>query len=256
MPYLPTPCGPIFYLSRGESSPVLLALHGAGGTSRHWGYQLAALHTTARVIALDLPGHGRSPGVPPQTIPELAACVLGCLDSLDLDRVVLLGHSMGGAIAQWLALHHPQRVGGLVLIATGARIRVPAHILERLSSDWTATTRWIVEMAYPPGTPAPILDAATTELRRTDPLALDADYRACAAFDLTADLHRISKPALVIAGKYDRLTTADESQALTRMLPESQLIAVPRAGHLPMIEQPNAVNVAIRAFVTELVGKR
>lgn len=247
MPVVATPFAPIFYLSRGQSLPALVAVHGAGGSSRHWGYQLSGLSDLAQVIALDLPGHGRSIGPQHSTVDEAAERVLALLDGLGIERAVLMGHSMGGATVQTIALRAPERVAGLVLVGTGARLRVHPTILSGILDDWLATTRLITEWSYAPQTAPAQLARATEELRATAPAVLHADYRACDGFDLIAEAARIDVPTLLIVGAQDRMTPPKYSEFLARTLPDARLVLVPDAGHSVMIEQPQPVNAAIRA---------
>jgi pimeloyl-ACP methyl ester carboxylesterase len=252
MPDIMTIYGPVFYLSRGTNAPPIVAIHGAGGLGRYWGNQLARLSDVARFVTFDLPGHGRSTGPTHRTIEEGAQRVIAIMNVLGLKQAVLMGHSMGGAIAQWLALHQPNRVEGLVLVGTGARLRVHSSILEGIYSDWNATTRLIAQWYYAPGTSPLVLDAATADLRQTDPDLLHSDYAACNAFDVMNEAGTIEVPALVVVGEHDRMTPPRYAEFLASTLPRAELAVIPQAGHMVMIEQPNAVNVAVRTFVERL----
>lgn len=248
MPYIDTAYGAIWALRRGSGAPPLVAVHGAGGTSRHWGYQLRGLADRTTVYALDLPGHGRSAGPQHESIAAGAAWVLAWLDRQAIARAVLMGHSMGGAIVQTIALDQPERVAGLVLVGTGARLRVHPAILTGIPAAWEPTTRQITEWSYAPDAAPALLAAATAELRRTSPAVLLADYQACDRFDRMAEIERIVAPTLVIVGAEDRMTPPKYAEFLARRLPDAQLVVVPGAGHNVMIEQPARTNDAIRAF--------
>lgn len=249
MPYVTTRFGAIFYLARGSADVALMAVHGAGGTSRHWGHQLGALNDIARVIALDLPGHGRSAGRAQASVAAATQCVLATMDALDLPRAVLAGHSLGGAIAQSVALTAPERCAGLVLIGTAARLQRPA-LLDSLRQDWLATTQRLTQLVYAPGTPAAILEAATVDLRKTSPNTLDTDYASASAADLTEYAQFIVQPTLIIVGAEDRLTPPAAVARLAAALPDADMVLVPRAGHMALIEQPQLVNTAIRTFLS------
>lgn len=255
MPYAATAFGPIFYLSRGHGQPPLIAVHGAGGTSRHWGYQLSGLSDLTGVVALDLPGHGRSSGDTHTSVAEGAQRVRALLDALGLERAVLMGHSMGGAIVQTLALHDPHRVAGLVLVGTGARLRVHPTILSGIVEDWAATTALITAWSYAPGQTPAVLEQATAALRATPPAVLHADYSACDRFDAVAEISRIAVPTLIVVGAQDQMTPPKYAEFLARTLPQTQLVVVPGAGHSVMIEQPQPVNATIRASWRWLTGQ-
>jgi pyruvate dehydrogenase E2 component (dihydrolipoamide acetyltransferase) len=155
------------YARRGDEAPdktPVLFLHGFGGDLDNWLFNLDAVAAVAPVIALDLPGHGQSDARLPggATLPELAGFVLHFLDSLDVERVHIVGHSMGGSIAAQMALAAPQRVAALVLIATaglGAEIntgytegfiaaatrRELKPVLEQLFADPTLVSRQMID---------------------------------------------------------------------------------------------------------------
>jgi pimeloyl-ACP methyl ester carboxylesterase len=252
MPDIMTNYGPVFYLDRGSSAPPIVAIHGAGGLGRYWGNQLVGLSRQVRFVAFDLPGHGRSTGPTHTTIVEGAQRVEAMMDVLKIKQAVLLGHSMGGALALRLAQQQPDRVHGLVLVGTGARSRVHPRILDGIHADWNATTRLITEWSYAPGTSPLVLDTATADLRDVDPRVVHSDYAACNEFDMMSEIGNIAAPALVLVGEHDRMTPPAYAQHLVRSLPNAVLEVIPNAGHMAMLEQPQAVNDAICRFVRSL----
>src|SRR5512133_3755617 len=108
--------------------PPLVLVHGAGAASDDWPPELRAL-PGRRVLAVDLPGHGAAPGPAPGSVAAFASAVEALLDAHGIASAVIAGHSMGGAIALTLALERPARVAGLVLVSTGARLRVAPEAL-------------------------------------------------------------------------------------------------------------------------------
>ncbi|NTW97360.1 MAG: alpha/beta fold hydrolase, partial [Oscillochloris sp.] len=129
MPTLETATGLVFYATHGEAGPALICLHGAGGSHSHWGHLLGGLADCARVFAPDLPGHGRSAPPGRATVDGYVEFLFEFMDALGLERALLAGHSMGGAIALAAALARPGRVAGLALLGSSARLRVlPALI--------------------------------------------------------------------------------------------------------------------------------
>ena len=113
-------------------APPLLLIHGSGGDRLHWPPQLRRLDTP--VYGLDLPGHGESPGEGERAIQAYVDHIIRWMSGLEIPQAIWCGHSMGGAIAMTAALASPEQVAGLVLVGTGARLRVSPDILE-LSAD-------------------------------------------------------------------------------------------------------------------------
>ena len=125
MPAINLPDGTLYYAQSHPDAtafPPLVLVHGAGGSRLDWAPELRRL-PDARVIALDLPGHGKSTAPGRNTLDAYARDVAALLDALALDRAVIVGHSMGGGVAQLLALDWPERIAGLVLLGTGASCR-------------------------------------------------------------------------------------------------------------------------------------
>ncbi len=239
----------IFFSRRGSQHEChILFVHGAGGTHNIWGHQVANLHGVD-ALALDLPGHGRSTGNGRDTIPDYVEVVLRFLDAVGLDRVIVTGHSMGGAVAQMLALTYPDRVEGLVLVGTGARLRVTPVILEVVKSDLQEAVRNLVSFAYGPNASPELVDQGTREWMANRPEVFHGDFTACDRFDIMTRLGDIACPTLVITGTEDRLTPPKYAIYLRDHIPGAELVLVEGAGHMVMVEKPEAVTAAIQTFV-------
>jgi pimeloyl-ACP methyl ester carboxylesterase len=212
----------VAWLEAGAGRPLVL-VHGAGGSAELWPRQLDELADVAQLLAPDLPGHGPLGGRGRPSIAAYAEWLDGFLDAVAGEPAVVVGHSMGGAVAQTLALLRPERLAGLVLIATGARLRVVARLVELLRH-------------------AP---------REGPPLVTLGDYLACDRFDVRERLAAIRTPTLVVAGAEDRLTPLRYARFLAETIPGARLVEIEAAGHFPQLEQPGPVNAAIRAFLAE-----
>jgi len=249
MPYVTMGDQRLFYSHRGHTGPAVVFIHGAGGDHTVWVYQMAGLAAQARLYALDLPGHGRSPGPGATTIAAYAHFVVTFLDTLRLAPAFLIGHSMGGAIAQQVALDHPGRVAGLGLVATGARLRVAPVILETIQNDYPAAIQMIGMWAYGPGTPADLITRGQKQMQAVPATVVHGDFLACDAFDRRSRLREITCPAVIICGEADQLTPVKFSVFLQENLTGARLTLLPGAGHMVMLEQPDAVNTALIALI-------
>lgn len=244
---------PAGWLEAG-TGPPLVCVHGAGGAADIWVRQLEGLAGVARVIAPDLPGHGPGDGPGRQSVGAYADWLAAFLDARALARPILAGHSMGGAIAQTLALERPARLGGLVLVATGARLRVLPRLLELLRDRPPEGHDLIGALSYAPATPRERVATADRALRETAPLVTLGDFVACDRFDVMARLGDVRVPTLIVAGLEDRLTPVTYGRRLAAAIPGARLVEVEGAGHFPQLEQPDAVNRAIREFLAELAA--
>jgi pimeloyl-ACP methyl ester carboxylesterase len=232
----------IYYAARGEGGAPIVLVHGAGSNHLIWNSQLAALAGTARAYALDLPGHGRSRGVGRSTVRAYADTVSSFLDAVSLESAIIAGHSMGGAIAQTLALENPERVRGLVLVGTGARLRVLPAFLEGSASDFANIANHFNAAEFAPTTDARLKELSEQQLLACDPLVFHADLLACDSFDALARISGIGAPTLVVCGAQDWMTPVKYSQYLASKIPHAELRLVEGAGHMTMIEKPEEVS--------------
>jgi pimeloyl-ACP methyl ester carboxylesterase len=242
----------IYYIQHGTRGVPIVFIHGAAGSHLVWGRQVHVLGEIARAVALDLPGHGKSDPRGRDSVDAYREMVLGLLDALAFDRAVIVGHSMGGAIAQMLALSHPDRVAGLGLVGTGARLRVLPAILDGVLNDFDSTARLVVEYSYAPGADASLRQLAEEQFRACALTVTHGDFAACNAFDIIARVAEIRAPTLIVCGSADQLTPIKYSEFLAAKIPQARMAAIEGAGHSVMIEKPDAVNRALAEFVARL----
>ena len=247
MPHLTVNGETVYYAhrqSRKASRAALVFIHGAGGSHQVWLCQVRGLAQVSS-YALDLPGHGQSAGQGPDSIATYADWLSAFLDAAGLERAVLVGHSMGGAIALDMALRCPERVAGLGLVATGARLRVAPAVLEGLRSDPAAAVRLIGEWAYGPQAPPEMIRLGEEQIAATPPEVLYDDFAACNAFDVTGRLSEITTPTVVVCGSEDRMTPPKYAAYLRDSIPGAALHLVEGAGHMVMLEKPEEVTAIL-----------
>ena len=227
----------------------LVFVHGAGADHTLWGYVARALQRH-RVMAVDLPGHGRSTGPAYDEIGALAAALHAFLDRVLDQPAVLMGHSMGGAVALMTALTYPEAVARLGLIGTGARLRVHPHLLEMLErGDKRAAVAWVLEGAFASGVHPALVEKTRQVMLSCTLETLRRDFLACDRFDVMNRLEEIEHPALVVGMEEDRLTPLKYARYLLDHLPHAEMVTIPDSGHMVMLEQPVALIKAVDGWL-------
>ena len=249
-------------------SPPWLLLHGIGGDRGGWDAVGAALAAGGRtVLAVDFPGYGLTPTLQAYDLAGLADAVRRLLDHLAVPAAVLVGHSMGGMVAQEVAARWPERVAGLVLACTS-----PAF--GKADGDWQRgflaarfapldagvgmaglAVQLVPAMVGPAAAPGRV--AAAQGLMAGVPEATyRAAVRALLPFDRRAALPAIAVPTLVITGEHDRTAPPEVARRMAERIPGAALAIVPGAGHLLPIEQPQAFADAVAALPVALGAGR
>jgi pimeloyl-ACP methyl ester carboxylesterase len=226
-------------------------VHGAGGSHQNWLYQVRDLPQSS-TRAVDLPGHGRSEGAGRDSITAYGDWLVAFLDAAGLERVVLVGHSMGGAIALDVALRYPSRLSGLGLVATGARLRVTPVILDGIRQDKDAAVDLICQWAFGPEAPAEMVRLGRRQMGETSADVLYGDLVACDAFDVSSRLAEILSPTLVLCGTRDQMTPSKYAIYLRDHIAGADLHLIEGAGHMVMVERPHAVGQALSTFLKKL----
>jgi pimeloyl-ACP methyl ester carboxylesterase len=233
-----------------DNRPPVILLHGAGGIHLSWPPQIRRL-AGEKVYAPDLPGHGKSEGAGRQSIDEYADDVIAFMKEMKIHEAVIVGHSMGSAVALTLALKHPKQVLGLGLLGSGSKLRVSQTLLETVGNPnmFEAAVDMVNENCFSADAPQNLLELSRRYMLGMRPPVLSGDFLACNEFDVTSQLGKINVPTLIICGAEDRMTPVKLSELLQNGIVNSQLHILENAGHMVMLEQPNEIADLLKKFI-------
>ena len=236
---------PVHYKERGpDDAPVLVMVHGAGGSSLTWLMQLQNLSQKLRCVALDLNGHGETPDrkekdVTRSYLKDIAGIVKR------YDSPVVMGHSMGGALTQIYALEHPDELKGIILVGTGCRLRVHPMIYDLLENDFEGYVDAAGRLMFHEATSDTVIQSSKEEIRKCDPKTIERDFDVCDCFDIMEKATGVKVPSLIIVGEDDQMTPVKYSDYMNERFPNSTMKVIPKAGHSVMLEQHEKFNAAI-----------
>lgn len=230
------------------SRPVLVFVHGSGGCGAHWCYQTAHFPDSD---AVDLPGHPEGELLP--SVEAYADWLAQRVAARGDGDVVLIGHSIGGAIALQCALQQPEWLRGMVLLGSGARLRVLPQTLQLLeqAEGEPALFSEMLRAAWERVEPG-VAEVLRKRSEAIGPAAFLNDLRACDRFDVMQRLGEIATPTLALCGSDDVMTPPKYSHFLAKQIAVARAVIVPGGTHMVFLEQPDAVNRAIEEFVDRL----
>jgi pimeloyl-ACP methyl ester carboxylesterase len=253
------PSGPTIGYDDTGNGPVLVLLHAFPLDRQMWQPQLAGLASVARIVALDLPGFGESAPAP-FTIESVADVVAEFLTALDVPKAVVCGLSMGGYVALALGRNHPERLSGLILADTRAGIddtNIRANRTKSIALVQKQGTAALFETMAPKVLSDSTRAGKPDVLERVKALAVKQAAESVVAAltalrdrpDANPGLRNISVPTLVLVGEFDQVTPPLSAANLSAQIRGSKLVHIPGAGHLSNVENPDAFNAAVRAFL-------
>lgn len=241
------------------AQPAVVFVHGAQLDHSCWNLQSRwCAHHGYGVLAVDLPGHGRSDGPPLADIEAMAGWVSGLLDAMGVSRAALVGHSMGSLIAIETALRFPEKVTKLVLLGSSLPMPVSEALLNAAWHDEPKAHAMVNAFSHSPsaqlgGHAVPglwMMGVNQRLMERQKPGVFGCDMNACNSYRRPMDdLTTIAHPTLLIAGTQDRMTPPKASRALAAAIRGSRLELLSGAGHALMAEQPDAVLHHLRDFL-------
>ncbi|MFC5972857.1 alpha/beta fold hydrolase [Halomarina salina] len=239
--------------SFGGGVPTLY-VHGSGAGHSVWVHQYGQRGFDGPSVALDLSGHGESDDVDtaagPETMAAYAADVVAV--ARETGARVLVGNSLGGAVALTVALDTDLELDGLVLTGTGAKLGVHEELQTMLAEEFDAA----VETLHGPDMLFHDADdetrsASMASMETTGRAVTERDFLTCDAFDVRDRLDEVTVPTLALTGEHDRLTPVSFHEYLAEELPDCTLETVEDAAHLSMLERPDAWNDAVGPFLGE-----
>jgi len=234
-----------------DEAPVIIFIHGAGGSSATWFMQLRGLSKDFHIVVLELNGHGKSPDRAEEDTTESYLADINEIVA-QYEKPVLAGHSMGGALSQLFALKHPDRISGIILIGTGAKLRVAPLIFDMLENNFEGYVEASGSYMFYEETSPELIEASKEVIRRCKPNIISRDFAACDAFNIMERVSDISLPTLILVGKQDLMTPMKYSQYLHEKLPNSTFHIIEKAGHSVMLEQHRQLNAFIKEWMTTL----
>jgi len=248
----------MFYIESGQGEPLVL-IHGLGGDHREWAMQIPVFAQKFRVIALDLRGHGETDKIGEKySLPTFAKDVIGLLDKLEIDKAYFCGVSMGGIVTLQIALNYPERVKGLILVNTTARLteqaaKVVLRWVELFQTKgFDAYFDQVIKDAFHPS----FIEANPELIKQIKEMSRNRDFQTVikAAFGLQSfnfvdQLEKINAPTLIIHGEDDKVIPVEEAKLLHQKIPNSELIIFPRCGHATIIEKAQEFNKTVIEFL-------
>jgi len=227
----------------------LIFIHGAGNTGLVWHYQTQYFTDSE---AISLPGHPQ--GKPCTSVNDYAEWLHQNIRQKDYFQPVIAGHSMGGAVAQMYALSYPQDVKALILIGTGARLRVRPDFLKLLEDNIDAPAELlknIIEPTYSRVAPE-VREKIVNGMVNVGIAVQLNDFRCCDRFDIMDRVNQIAVPTLVICGTEDDMTPLKYAQYLVDKIVGARLVVIDGGSHHCFLEKPLEVNRAIEEFLKSL----
>ncbi len=243
------------------ATPVVL-VHPVGLDLSYWDRQIEALHDSHDVVAFDLPGHGRTPGIPSDwTLDQAAGCLGHVVSSLEAGPAHLVGLSVGGMMSQALALTRPDLVRSLTLIDTAAAFAEPARVAMRDRAGaarrggmeavlQTTIERWFTaeNARHRPD----LVDRVTKTLLAGDPQVHAAMWDMIAGLDLVAELHRIVCPTMILVGEFDPSSPPAAARVLWDNIPAAKMHVIAGSSHMAPLERPELINAHLLRFLASL----
>jgi pimeloyl-ACP methyl ester carboxylesterase len=228
--------------------PTVFLVHGAGANAEIWRPLLKPL-SAFDLWAPSLPGRDGSDGPPIASARELGAWLAAVVRASGRPGAVVVGHSLGGAIAQELAHHAPDLVEGLVLVASGAKLRVHPTILEQAERATQGGEAMSGRLGFPADAAPEAVDPYVEASAATPPEATLADWRACDGFDRMADVPALAVPTLVVHGADDALTPPKFQRFFEDALPRGSRVELEGVGHMVPWEAPKAFARTLRSWI-------
>jgi pimeloyl-ACP methyl ester carboxylesterase len=232
-----------------SSAVTIVFVHGSGGDRDDWRGQLDGMADSVNTVAVELPGHGRSEPPGETSVDAYAQWVADLIEALGLRQVMLVGNSLGGAIALRLAVDPPGWLKAIGIVGSGARLKVMPAVLEGLKTEPAKTLDMFSDFTVSSSASEDVRNAVVEKFRKGSAVIIHGDLSACNDFDIMDRLREITVPTWIIVGEDDRLTPVKYAEFLHEKIAGSTLVKVPGAGHLVMAEKARDFNRHLLNFI-------
>lgn len=231
--------------------PTMLMIHGAAQSNWTWEYQFKFFKRNKNFnpIVLDLPGHGKSTGEGCRSVEEYTEFTKDFVDTLDLKNLILIGHSMGGCIAQLFVLRYPELVKSPILVGTGVKLPVAKETLMDARDDYETFCAVAPQRSFSENSKSELKNKYRDGLFKTSQQVCYQDLVACNEFDIRDKVKNINLPTLIISGEEDILTPVKYGQFLKDNIKGSVFHVIKNSGHFMMQENYDEFNRVLLEFL-------
>ncbi|HOV89519.1 MAG TPA: alpha/beta hydrolase [Syntrophorhabdaceae bacterium] len=236
-------------MERYGKGKKIIFIHGSGLSTHIWYGLRDYLSNSLEVVLIDLPGHGMSSGGGYGSIEDYRDAIFNAIKGTDLEGSYMAGHSLGGAIAMSFALKYPELIKGLILLGTGARLKVLPQILEGIVKNKEKTLKEIISLAFSDKSHDELKKIHYNETIKCPGEVIYKDFFACDRFNIMDSLEFIASPTLIVCGEDDKLTPVKYSEYLKNHIKNSELVIIKDAGHMLFLEKPKEIADAIKGFI-------
>ena len=242
----------LHYEEAGDhSNRTIVFVHGAGGSAATWFMQLRGLSNDFHIVAVELNGHGKTPD---RGEDDILHSYLHDVHEVvsTFERPILAGHSMGGALTQLYALNHPEHLAGIILVGTGAKLRVTPMVFDALDNDVETYVNLTGQFMFHENTSDDVREASKHEVRKCPVPIIRRDFELCDTFDIMDKVSGVQLPTLILVGDADFMTPVKYSSFLNDKIDGSIMKVIEGAGHAVMLEQVSSFNKHITEWVDSL----
>ncbi|MBN1474005.1 MAG: alpha/beta hydrolase [Syntrophaceae bacterium] len=235
-----------------EQAQSLFFIHGSGGDHSLWSFQYARLNKNFNIAAVDLPGHGSSEGIGESDINKYSLWVRKLFDVLQMKNVIIVGHSLGAAIALTFAAEFGSMISGVVSVGGGLKMPVNPAIFELLKKEPETAFKMMSKFSLAKENRDKLSDPLKKSMAAANIEALYNDLTACDKMDLTDKVKKINLPSLIMCGEEDKMTPPQLSREIAANINGSKTCFIKNAGHMVMMENPEEFNEALTSFAQSI----
>jgi len=240
----------------GTNKQSLFFIHGSGGDHSLWSFQYARLNKKINIVAVDLPGHGSSEGSGESDINVYSLLVKRLFDVLQLKNVIIVGHSLGAAIALTFAAEFGSMIKGVAVVGGGLRMPVNPAIFELLKKEPETAFELMCKFSLAKENRINLTEPLKKSLSGVKTEVLYGDLVACDKMDLTEKVKKINLPSLVICGEEDKMAPPQLSRDIAANIIGAKTSFIKGAGHMVMMERPEEFNEALIAFAQSIPAQK
>jgi len=235
-----------------EDRKSLVFVHGSGCDHTLWENQYQELGGDYNIAAVDLPGHGQSEGKGEQEVGLYVEWVKKIVEGLELQRPVIIGHSLGAAIGLTFAIKYGEVLSGIIPVGGGVKMPVNEMILDGIRNNTSSTLSLVAKFSVIKENREKFLPSLIEDMLKVSPDVIYGDFLSCDRLDITDQISHIKVPTLLICGEEDKMTPPELSEFMKDQIEGAELAVIKDAGHFVMWENVKAFNKALKNFIDSL----